>query len=150
MGLAQALAGNELSGAVWKLLTPAVPKFLYFADYSTLPYTVKIVDLLKKDKAAISHSEATAVALLQLAGAEQEYLLNPDYERRKRELENVANLLTQDVLKYWSQNQQLRVTPDLTQRTERTRNGQHAVLDELKIRVWDNRHLLSLPFTSGR
>ncbi len=79
-------------------------------------------------------------------GAEQEYLLNPDYERRKRELENVANALTDDVLKYWSQNEQLRVQPEITQRNEATGNGQQTVLDELKIRIWDNRHSLSLPF----
>jgi predicted ATP-dependent endonuclease of OLD family len=74
-------------------------------------------------------------------------MLNPDYERRKRELENVANALTDDVKKYWTQNTELRVQPDITQRTEQRNNGQHSVLDELKIRIWDNRHSLSLPFT---
>ena len=32
------------------------------------------------------------------------------------------------------------------QRTENTGNGQQAVIDELKVRLWDNRHFLSLPF----
>ena len=62
-------------------------------------------------------------------------------------LENVANVLTDDVKKYWSQNNELRVQPDITQRTEQRNTGQHSVLDELKIRIWDNRHSLSLPFT---
>jgi predicted ATP-dependent endonuclease of OLD family len=74
-------------------------------------------------------------------------MLNPDYESRKRELENVANALSEDVKKYWTQNPELRVTPDITYRTEQRSNGQAAVLDELKIRIWDNRHSLSLPFT---
>jgi predicted ATP-dependent endonuclease of OLD family len=74
-------------------------------------------------------------------------MLNPDYECRKRELENVANALTDDVNKYWSQNRELRVQPDITQRTEKHPNGQQVVLDELKLRIWDNRHSLSLPFT---
>jgi len=50
------------------------------------------------------------------------------------------------VLKYWSQNPELRVQPEITQRTEQRPNGQHSVLDELKVRIWDNRHSLSLPF----
>jgi predicted ATP-dependent endonuclease of OLD family len=74
-------------------------------------------------------------------------MLNPDYERRKRELENVANVLTDDVNKYWTQNPELRVQPDITQRTEQRQDGRHSVLDEMKIRIWDNRHSLSLPFT---
>lgn len=73
-------------------------------------------------------------------------MLNPGYERRKRELENVANVLTDDVNKYWSQNPELRVQPDITQRTVANPQGQQSVLDELKLRIWDNRHSLSLPF----
>jgi predicted ATP-dependent endonuclease of OLD family len=38
------------------------------------------------------------------------------------------------------------VRPEITQRTENRPNGQQSVLDELKIRIWDNRHSLSLPF----
>lgn len=49
--------------------------------------------------------------------------------------------------KYWTQNPDLRVQPDITQRTETKKDGHHSVLDELKIRIWDNRHYLSLPFT---
>jgi predicted ATPase len=64
----------------------------------------------------------------------------------KENLENVANTLTDDVLTYWSQNKDLRVQPEVTQRTEQRQDGQHSVLDELKIRIWDNRHSLSLPF----
>ena len=82
-----------------------------------------------------------------IGGTEKEYMLNPDYERRKRELENVANVLTDDVNRYWSQNPELRVQPDITQRTVQDPQGQQSVLDEMKLRIWDNRHSLSLPFT---
>jgi hypothetical protein len=110
-----------------------------------LPYSVKIARVLKEDD--LDESETTARALLSLGGTDDEYMLNPDYERRKRELENVSNVLTDDVRKYWTQNSELRVQPDITQRTERRNDGQHSILDELKIRIWDNRHSLSLPFT---
>jgi predicted ATPase len=136
---------SSFGGTVWELAQKRLPKFLYFADYSKLPYSVKIDRVLKGDN--LTEEETTARALLQLGGSENEYMLNPDYERRKRELENVANALSEDVKKYWTQNPELRVTPDITQRTEQRGNGQAAVLDELKIRIWDNRHSLSLPFT---
>lgn len=128
-------------------LRQRIPQFFYFADYSSLPYSVKIRELLTAKESDLSDDLLTARSLLKMAGAEQDYLLNSDYERRKRELENVANALTQDVLKYWTQNPELRVSPDITQSTEVTPNGQQSVIDELKIRIWDQRHTLSLPFT---
>ncbi len=132
-------------GALWAIALERVPKFFYFADYSKLPYTVKIDQVLKGDK--LADGEATARALLRLGGTENEYMLNPDYERRKRELENVANVLTDDVNSYWTQNPDLRVEPDITMRSEAKPNGTHAVLDEMKLRIRDNRHSLTLPFT---
>jgi energy-coupling factor transporter ATP-binding protein EcfA2 len=129
---------------IWTIANTRLPEFFYFAEYSKLPYSVKILRVLKdKD---LDDSEATARALLKLGGTENDYMLNPDYERRKRELENVANVLTEDVNNYWSQNTELRVQPDITQITEKRPDGQHSVLDEMKVRIWDNRHSLSLPF----
>jgi energy-coupling factor transporter ATP-binding protein EcfA2 len=141
------LLGKErnYATAIWEIAKTRLPRFFYFADYSKLPYSVKI-DRVLKDK-DLDESEATARALLTLGGTEDEYILNPDYERRTRELENVANVLTEDVNEYWSQNSELRVQPDITQRTEQRQDGRHSVLDEMKLRIWDNRHSLSLPFT---
>lgn len=137
-------SGNY-SAALWAVAHERIPEFFYFAEYSRLPYTVKIQRVLKGDK--LTEGEATARALLKLGGTENEYMLNPDYERRKRELENVANVLTDDVNNYWTQNPDLRVEPDITTRTESQQHGQHAVLDEMKLRIWDNRHSLTLPFS---
>ncbi len=143
---------NELLGdmsfenRLWEILKPRIPRFFYFSEYSKLPYSVNINHVLKPSDEGLSESELTARALLRLGGAENEYLLNPDYERRKRELENVSNALTEDTLRYWSQNKKLRVQPEITQKTERRPDGQHTVLDELKVRIWDDRHSLSLPF----
>lgn len=137
---------KDLEAAVIEALDALIPKFFYYADYSRLPGSVKIRELLKADRKKLNNDDLTARALLELAGAEDDYLLNPDYERRKRELENVANALTQEILEYWTTNKEIRVDIDITQRTENTGNGQQAVIDELKVRLWDNRHFLSLPF----
>lgn len=143
----RSLVGDKsLSGAVWESIKSRVPTFFYFHEYSKLPYSVKILELLSSEPATLNDEQLTARALLRLAAAEKDYLLNPNYERRKRELENVANALTEDVLQYWSQNPELRVLPDITQTTQATPQGQQSVLDELKIRIWDQRHSLSLPF----
>ncbi len=138
---------DNFDDALWDVAELRFPKFFYFADYSKLPYSVKINSVLTSADDKLSDPEITARALLRLGGAEQEYMLNPDYERRKRELENVANVLTDDVNKYWTQNPDLRVQPDITQKTIKQGEGHSAVLDEMKLRIWDNRHQLSLPFT---
>jgi predicted ATP-dependent endonuclease of OLD family len=138
---------DDLETAIYSNLDEFIPHFIYFDKYSSLPYTVKIRDVLKTPEQNLNDEQLTARSLLRMAAADDEYLLNPDYERRKRELENVANALSHDVLKYWSQNPELRVNPDITQKTESQPNGQTAVIDELKIRIWDNKHQLSLPFT---
>jgi predicted ATP-dependent endonuclease of OLD family len=137
--------GKDFSDTFWQLIRERFPQFFYFAEYSKLPYKVNIHNVIGGHN--LSDSEATARALLTLGGTQEEYILNPDYERRKRELENVANALTEDVNNYWTQNRELRVQPDITQKTEQRKDGQHSVLDEMALRIWDNRHSLSLRFT---
>lgn len=142
------LGGKSLEEAMWSVLETMIPKFLYWSQISELPYSAKIERVLKTDAAQLSEAELTMRSLLRIGGTDDEYLLNADYERRKRELENVANALTSDVLEYWSQNRDLRVFPDLTQTTESDPNGRRAVIDEIKLRIYDDRHRLSLPFNS--
>jgi hypothetical protein len=137
---------GSFAQAVVDALHKRVPRFFYFGDYSRLPGRVRIRELLEADPEKLGDDDLTARALLSLAASEQEYLVNPDYERRKRELENVANLLTKEVLGYWSQNPELRVQIDISQKTESDPQGRKAVVDELHVRLWDERHWLSLPF----
>lgn len=140
---------GDLRKAVLDVIDQLTPKLFYFDEYSSLPGTIRVRELLAKKREELTEEETTARSLLELAGAESEYLLNVDYEVRKRELENVANMLTQDVLKYWTTNPELRVTIDISQKTvpaSPPQQGHQSVLDELKIRLWDDRHFLSLPF----
>ena len=141
------LDGNEnFPQLVEAKLGSLVPKFFYFAEYSKLPGIVRIRELLKADDDDLDDGKRTAKSLLMLAGAEDEYLLAPEYEERKRELENVANSITVDVLKYWTTNPDLRVEIDISKTTESTSHGHTAVIDELHFRMRDDRHMLSLPF----
>lgn len=141
------LGGHDnIADSLQERIIALLPVFFYFDEYSQLSGSVKIKELLSKKQAQLTRQESTARALLELAAAEKEYLLNPDYETRKRELENVANAITHDVLTYWSTNPELRTEIDITLKQETTPQGQQQVLDELKVRLYDNRHLLSLPF----
>lgn len=141
------LNGKNFRTAVHEILLNRMPKFFYFSEYSTLPYSVNIRELLESEEEQLDDDQLTALSLLRLAASDDDYLLNPDYETRKRELENVGNALTQDVLQYWSQNPELRVDMDITKETEKNEHNQPiAVLDELKIRIRDERHWLTLPF----
>lgn len=139
---------NELFPAVWSVVESKIPRFLYFDEYSRLPYSVDIEHVLTADPSELERSELTARSLLRLGGADDDYLTDPDYERRKRELENISNFLTRDMREYWSQNPELRVEPDITKTTVSAgRNqGKKAVLDELKLRINDERHWRTLPF----
>jgi hypothetical protein len=90
-----------------------------------------------------------------MAGADDAHLLHASYERRRREMESVANALTEETLNYWSQNTGLRVLIDMVppaategserQAAEREPSAEERD-DELHIRLWDARHFLSLPF----
>lgn len=137
---------GSVSTAAWNELEPRVPKLFYFDVYSSLPYSVNVREVLTAKEGALDDEQHTARTLLRMAGADDDYLLDPDYEERKRELEHVANALTEDVLEYWSQNRRLRVEPDITKETVKTPQGQQAVVEELKIRIRDERHRLTLPF----
>lgn len=137
---------TTFTSKVWKLLFDRIPKFFFYSDYSRLPGRVRIRELLQADPETLDENDQTARSLLQLAGSDQDYLLDPDYETRRRELENVANAISQDVLQYWTTNTDLRVLIDISQETEQRKDGQHAVHDEMHVRMYDNRHMLSLPF----
>ena len=132
--------------AVWRVLFARIPNFFYFSEYSSLPSTVAIRELLDADEDELEDDELTALALLQLAEFEKDHLLDADYETRKRELQNVANELGEQVLDYWTTNQHLRVEMDLTLAQQPANNGQTTVIDELHIRMWDDQHKLSLRF----
>ncbi|MFO0681438.1 MAG: AAA family ATPase [Sandaracinus sp.] len=145
------LGKDDPDDVVWSAVSARIPKLFYFASYSSLPSSIHIRQLLKKAKnpSNLTDDERTALALLRLAATDDAYFVNPDYELRKRELENVANALTDDVLAYWSQNPDLRVHIDVTQVTEAAPpGGQQSVVEHLKVRMYDDRHRLSLPFQS--
>ena len=142
-----------LMQTIGELIVEHIPSFLYFSDYSKLPSDIWVKQVLEKPEDERTDAEHTAACLLELGGADEEALIQQDYETRKRELENVANQLTRDALHYWTTNTQLRVLIDLSKDTRVYRdkdNGRVTRKDEfrLRIRVHDDSHGLSLPLAA--
>jgi ABC-type lipoprotein export system ATPase subunit len=128
-------------------LHPWLPRFVYFADYDTMPGTVSIPDLIeRRDAGTLALGEQALLSLLAEAGASLEELLNPDKrERLIRELENTSNAISDEVFQYWSQNRELEVKLDMPP----VEAGATPPLDRgplLQIRVRNQRHRVSVPF----
>jgi hypothetical protein len=113
-----------------------VPRFLYFDGYSVLPGRVSIPRLQATPEAELQPGERTALALLRLAGVAAEEFVEAEYEVRKAALESAANSISEEVLRYWSQNPELTVELDVDFRPGpggppfldvRIRNGRHRV-----------------------
>jgi predicted ATPase len=129
---------------LFSYLQKITPKVLYFSEFSQLPGTVDMDRVLAEDVSDLTDGELTARTLLTMAGAASEYLTDTDYETRKRELENVSNDISKEILSYWSTNTTLRMLVDLTQTTRAVPHGRQSVVKEIKFRIWDDTHQLSL------
>ncbi|MEU3536143.1 AAA family ATPase [Streptomyces murinus] len=126
---------------------PSLPKFVYFADYDTMPGKVALPDLIRRrDSDELTRGERALMSLLDMAGVSPEEFKDADqHERLLRELENSGNVISDEVFEYWSQNTelevQLKVLPPET--------GALPPFDEgpiLQIRVFNRRHRASVPF----
>jgi hypothetical protein len=130
------------------LLTPRVPVFVYFDEYSTVPGKVSIPNLIRRrDDEVLDRGERSLLSLLELVGAElEDFSDDARDEHLIRELENSANTTSDEVFEYWSQNRDLSVNLTLLGRPE---PGAEPPLDQgpiLDIRVYDDRHRATVPF----
>ena len=131
---------GHTDAAVFELLRERMPKFFYFSDYQMLPGRIDVRQLAGSGVPAESGIQ-TARALIALAGTDAESLTDDDFEDRKAELEAVSNELTEQVFKYWKQNEELSVEIDLDKVNERDAyQNVVAVPRYLDVRVKDRRH----------
>ena len=86
-----------------------MPKFVYFADYDTMPGKVSIPDLIRRRaQGQLTRGERALLGLLDLAGVTlEDFSKNDQHERLIRELENAGNAISDEVFKYWTQNKDL-------------------------------------------
>lgn len=128
-------------------IDPALPRFMYYSDFYTLPSEVEIRKLQqsKLEEAKLK----TSKALFELADINVDDLLDDDnYEAYKAELEATSNEITQTLFHYWKTNPNLRVEFDIQKQVERIAHNQTDVNPVLKIRVWNQKYMMSLPLDS--
>ena len=104
----------------WKLLRPSTPKFLYFSDYDMLPGKMNLADLAarveqaKTDPNHVRPAHRSVLALLRMADVSFADLAAPGgYEELKAKIESVSITLTDQVLEFWKQNEDLEVEVDI-------------------------------------
>ena len=125
-----------------------MPKFVYFDEYSTMNGRISIQDMLRRVEAGedLDESDRTFMSLLALVGADLDDLQNQtNYEYMKAELESASISISDEMFEYWAQNKQLRVEFDLSPADP----NDLPPLNEgtiLHVRIWNNRHRVSVPF----
>ena len=124
-------------------IEPNLPKYLYYDEYYALPSEVNIPDI--RSASSGEKTLETAKALFELADINVDQLLQDnDYEGYKSELESTGVDITLKLFKYWTTNANLRVDFDI----DRTRDNYGTDIPVLKIRVFNNKYLMSLPLGS--
>jgi predicted ATP-dependent endonuclease of OLD family len=146
---------NSLAWEVYnKYLFKRRPRFFYFDDYRLLPGKANLKQIQKRVAESESKTspkplmpeEQAVVALLQMAQVDLTALLkNTGYEEARANLEGVSNAITDQIFKFWRQNQQLEVVIDI-----REDDTDEAPFDEgpnLYIRIKNQRHRVTVPFS---
>ncbi len=105
---------------VWTWLSPRVPRFMYFGEYEVLHSKINLADLaarVEQAKAAPSHLKAEhrgALALLRMADiAVSDFAAPGGYEPLKAKIEAVSISLTDQIMEFWKQNEDLEVEVDI-------------------------------------
>lgn len=133
-----------LAAYLWQRhLKPIMPKFMYFDEYYELPSEINLETISK----STTQDAKTAKALLELADVDLDDLKNPDsYEDFKAELEATSSEITQHIFKYWKNNTGLRFQFDIENKINH--NSPNTSEKYLNIRIWSDKHHISLPLSN--
>ncbi|MDD3150932.1 MAG: AAA family ATPase, partial [Candidatus Gastranaerophilales bacterium] len=137
---------------VWKWLEPRIPKFLYFSDYDLLPSQTNLTDLAqrveqsKSDSRYLESKHRAVLALLRMADISiSDFTKSGGYEPLKAKIEAVSINLTDQIMEFWKQNENLEVEIDIKPDPEDVapyNNGPN-----LYLRIKNRRHRgVSTPF----
>lgn len=105
---------------VWVWLSARLPRFLYFGDYEVLPSKVNLTDLAarveraKTDAKALDPEHLGVLALLRMADIDvKDFAADVGYETLKAKIEAVSIQLTDQIMEFWKQNEDLVVEVDI-------------------------------------
>jgi predicted ATP-dependent endonuclease of OLD family len=136
----------------WIAVSGFVPKFLYFSDYDLLPGKMNLADLAnrvekaKSDPGHLKPMHRSVLALLRMADVSIADLSTPGgYEELKAKIEAVSISLTDQVMEFWKQNEDLEVEVDI--KPDSTDEAPFNSGPNLYLRIKNRRHRgVSTPF----
>ena len=132
---------RDLPGSVRRILEERLPRFLYFDEYSVISGRLSLARLQCAEERSLEPGERSALALLRLAKVDVSNFGAGEYEARKAALEAAANGLTDEVLRYWTQNPHLCVELDI----DLDGRGEPGA-PFIDIRIRNQRHRITLNF----
>jgi len=142
------LYNGSLSDEQTETLTALLPKFFYFSDYELLPGECDMTELATRvESGARKRGDETLLALLALAGQEPKNLLDEEYTSRQAELQAAGSDLSDQVFKYWKQNDALKVMLNTDMPIVATQPDGHEIRHRfLKVELHDARHDVNTNF----
>lgn len=136
---------------VWHWLETRIPKFLYFSDYDILPSKINIQDLATRvnqaqnDPKQLQSQHRAILALLRKANISMEDFTNSTgYETLKANIESVSISLTDQIMEFWKQNEDIEVEVDI--KADPNDEPPYNNGSNLYLRIKNPRHRVSTPF----
>lgn len=136
-----------VTGHVFKTyVAPSLPKFLYFDDYKLLEGKINLQALKGRfDAKTLTDADETALGLIELAGTSLAELSSEEgYENAKAKLEAIGASITDQIFKFWKQNQELDVEFDL--KADPKDAAPFNAGFNLYVRIKNRRHRVTVPF----
>jgi hypothetical protein len=129
----------------WQYLGQRTPKFLYFGDYEILPSKMNLADLAPRANQAagnpgvLTAKDRGVLALLRMANIKLEAFSSPgDIESLVARMESVSIRLTDQIMEFWKQNEDLEVRIDI--RPDSTDQPPFNTGPNLYLRIANKRH----------
>ena len=132
---------------IWNTyLNSRVPKFLYFDEYYQMEGQVNIQELKQRQaNESLTESDRPMLGLIELARLNVDQLLSArNTQDLVSKLEGASNHLSEQILKFWSQNKHIQIRfdlrPGLSEDPEGMRGGMN-----LWGSVYDTKHRVTIP-----
>lgn len=138
--------GSAVLAAI-DVLSPRMPKFLYFASYDRMEGTVHAETLKhREDNDDLTRSDSVFLSFLEYAGTSLSEILSlKAYEPIKARVEAASIKISKQIFEYWSQNRHLKVEFS----AEAGRPGDAPPLNSglvMRTRIHNKLHDMTVPF----
>lgn len=141
----QTKCDSVVESEVWEWLEPRIPKFLYFSDYDLLPGKTNLADLANRVEQSKSNPKQlqpkhyAVLSLLRMAGIDINDLSDSyGYESLKSRMKAVSIDLTNQIMEFWKQNEDIEVDVDV--RADPVDEPPFNQGNNLYLRIKNNRH----------